>query len=173
MAQRWSARVRAGAGMRWQRMWRTAATNDRVPPGIALPTIAEHLAAEFGPDRVHVVLADDATATVALVGEILGVQTGPLTTRHDVLGTDLLRRVNPVLGLSVGDVARREIVDRVWPEISVEEASGPLGAPAGQLDWAVRDRRADGHRAERWSLRCPRRSGARGADPPPRRTTCA
>ena len=137
MTQRWSARVHAGAEMRWQRMWRTAATNDRVPPGIALPTVAGHLADEFTPARVHVVLAEDPSATFALVGEILGVPTGPLDSRYDVLATDLLRRVNPVLSLAVGDDARRQVVHRVWPEIAAGEESGPLGAPVAQLDWAV------------------------------------
>jgi hypothetical protein len=137
MAQRWSARVRAGAGLRWQRMWRTAATNDRVPPGIALPTIAGQLADQFTPARVHVVLAPDASATLALVGEILGVSTAPVAGRYDVLATDLLRRVNPVLSLTVGEDARRQVVHHVWPEISAGEEPGPLGAPAAQLDWAV------------------------------------
>jgi hypothetical protein len=137
MTQRWSARVHAGAGMRWQRMWRTAATNDRVPPGIALPTIAGHLAEEFGPERVHVVLADDPTTTLAVVAEVLGVPAGPVEAPYDVLGTDLLRRIIPGLGLAVGDDARRAIVDRVWPQISPGRASGPLAAPAAQLDWAI------------------------------------
>jgi hypothetical protein len=137
MAQRWSARVRAGAGLRWQRMWRTAATNDRVPPGIALPTIAAHVADEFGRSRVHVVLAGDATTTLALIGDVLGFPGDPVPERHDPLATDLLRRVNPVLALAVGDDARRELVRRVWPEIAAGEESGALGAPAAQLDWAI------------------------------------
>jgi hypothetical protein len=137
MAQRWSARVRAGAGLRWQRMWRLAATNDRVPPGIALPTIATHLAEEFDASRVHVVLAPDAGATLTLVGEILGVTAGPITHRYDPLATDLLRRVNPVLTLAVGEEARRELVARVWPEVAGGEDSGPLGVPGGQLGWAT------------------------------------
>ncbi|HET6166480.1 MAG TPA: hypothetical protein VFE07_06595, partial [Marmoricola sp.] len=118
MTQRWSARVRSGAAMRWQRMWRTAAANDRLPPAIALPTIASHLADEFDAARVHVVLGEDATTSMAAVADVLGVSAGPMATRHDVLGTDLLRRVNPVLGLAVGDARRRAIVDRVWPEIA-------------------------------------------------------
>lgn len=138
MTQRWSARVRAGAGVRWQRMWRTAAANDRLPPAVALPTIAGHLAEEFSTDRVHVVLAEDATTTLATIAEVLGVQPAEASVRHDVLGTDLLRRVNPVLGLAVGDATRRAIVDRVWPEIAAAEDSGPLAAPAAHLDWAVR-----------------------------------
>jgi len=137
MAQRWSSRVRAGAGLRWQSLWRTAATNDRVPPGIALPTIAAHLADEFDPARVHVVLADDASATLALVGEVLGVSTDPIAGRSDVLATDLLRRVNPALTLAVGEDVRRQIVGHVWPEISSGEDPGPLGAPDAQLDWAI------------------------------------
>jgi hypothetical protein len=83
------------------------------------------------------VLAPDATATAALVGDILGVTVGPVAHRYDVLATDLLRRVNPVLTLAVGEEARRQVVARVWPEISAGEESGPLAAPAGQLDWAV------------------------------------
>lgn len=138
MAQRWAARVRAGAALRWQRMWRLAATNDRVPPGIALPTIAAHLAEEFDASRVHVVLGADAGDTLALVGDILGVTAGPVVHRYDALATDLLRRVNPVLTLAVGEETRRDVVARVWPEIASGEESGPLGAPAGQLGWATR-----------------------------------
>lgn len=154
MAQRWSARVRAGAGLRWQRMWRTAATNDRVPPGIALPTIASHLADEFTPARVHVVLAPDASTTLSLVGEILGVSTEPVADRYDVLATDLLRRVNPVLHLAVGEDARRQVVRDLWPELAAGEEPGPLGAPASQLDWAVAagERMAVGLSAGRYAV---------------------
>lgn len=137
MAQRWSARVRAGAGVRWQRMWRLAATNDRVPPGIAVPAIASHLAEQFGAARVHVVIAPDAQTTLGLVAETLGVTPGPLADRYDALATDLLRRVNPVLTLAIGEDARRDVVSRVWPEIAGGEESGPLGVPARHLDWAV------------------------------------
>jgi hypothetical protein len=137
MAQRWSARVRAGAALRWQRMWRLAAANDRVPPGIALPTIASHLADEFDATRVHVVLAPDARTSLDLVAEILGVPATEITDRYDVLATDLLRRVNPVLTLAIGEQARRDVVARVWPEIASGEEPAPLAAPAGQLGWAI------------------------------------
>lgn len=138
MAQRWSARVRAGAEMRWQRMWRTAAIHDRVPPGIAVPSLAARLADEVGPGRVHVVLGADANETARLVGEVLGVDLGSFEDRHDPLATDLLRRVNPLLTLAVGADRRREIVARVWPEVAAGEDSGPLGVPAGHRDWAAR-----------------------------------
>ena len=137
MAQRWSARVRAGAGLRWQRMWRLAATNDRVPPGIAIPTIASHLAEEFDASRVHVVLGEDAGATLGLVGEILGVSAEPVAHRYDPLATDLLRRINPVLTLAVGEEGRRDVVTRLWPDVAGGEDSGPLGVPAGQVGWAT------------------------------------
>jgi hypothetical protein len=137
MAQRWSVRVRAGAGVRWQRLWRTAATNDRLPPGIALPTIARHVADEFDPARVHVVLAEHPTQALRVVADVLGVPGGRIEPRVDVLATDLLRRVNPVLGLAVGEEARRRVVERVWPEIAAGEEPGTLGAPAAHLDWAV------------------------------------
>jgi hypothetical protein len=137
MVQRWSARVRAGAGLRWQRLWRTAATNDRVPPGIGLPAIAQHVADEFDPMRVHVVLSEHPTQALRVVADVLGVPGGRLEPRVDVLATDLLRRLNPVLGLAVGEEARRRIVSRAWPEIAAGEESEPLGAPAAHLDWAV------------------------------------
>ncbi|MGY2877014.1 hypothetical protein ACVW00_004204 [Marmoricola sp. URHA0025 HA25] len=137
MAQRWSARVRAGAGVRWQRLWRTAATNDRLPPAIALPTIARHVAEEFDPARVHVVLAEDPQGALEIVADVLGVAGGPVEAYADVLATDLLRRVNPPLGLAVGEEARRRIIDRVWRDLAGGEEAAPLGAPAAQLDWAV------------------------------------
>jgi hypothetical protein len=137
MVQRWSARVRAGAAMRWQRMWRTAAAHDRVPPGIALPTIAEHLADEFGPARVHVVLAADPAETLTVVADVLGVAAGPVPRRSEVLATDLLRRLNPALTLAMGEQARRRVIDQVWADVAGGEEPQSLGVPAMQFDWAV------------------------------------
>lgn len=154
MAQRWSARVRAGAGLRWQRLWRTAATNDRLPPAIALPAIARYVADQFDPARVHVVLAEDPVGALETVAGILGVSAAPVEPRADVLATDLLRRVNPVLGLAVGEEGRRRVVERAWPAIAGGEVSAPLGAPAAQLDWAVSagERMADGLRTGRYAV---------------------
>jgi hypothetical protein len=137
MVQRWSARVHAGAGLRWQRLWRNSATNDRLPPGITLPAIARHVADEFGHARVHVVLAEDPSTVLAQVADVLGVPADPLERRGEVLATDLLRRVNPVLGLTLGEEARRRVVDRVWPAIAEGEPVAPLGAPKAHLDWAI------------------------------------
>ena len=138
MAQRWSARVRAGAGMRWQRMWRVASAHDRLPPGIALPSLASHLVEQVGASRVHVVLGGDPSSTLRLAGEVLGVTVpDAVADRHDALATDLLRRVNPVLTLAIGQQARDEVVASAWPEITGDEDDGPLAVPAGQLDWAI------------------------------------
>lgn len=154
MAQRWSARVRAGAGMRWQRMWRTAETNDRVPPGVALPALAQRLAEQVDPSRVHVVLAADATTALAHVAEVLGVAGHPVAERPDTLATDLLRRVNPVLGLRVGDEERRRVVGRTWRELAGGEGPYPLAAPARRQDWAVRtgERMAEELTAPRYAV---------------------
>jgi hypothetical protein len=65
------------------------------------------------------------------------VPTAPVSDRRDVLATDLLRRINPPLTLAVGDDGRRRVVDQVWPQVASDERSGPLGAPAAQLDWAI------------------------------------
>ena len=87
--------------------------------------------------NADVVIASDAQTTLGLVAETLGVTPGPLADRYDALATDLLRRVNPVLTLAIGEDARRDVVSRVWPEIAGGEESGPLGVPARHLDWAV------------------------------------
>jgi hypothetical protein len=133
MAQRWAARVRAGAGLKWQRLWRTVATNDRVPQAIALPTIAEQL----DPARAHVVLADDPARALHVVSAVLGVTAAPLQPRAEVLATDLLRRINPVLALTVGEEARHRVIERAWFDVAGGEESAPLGAPAAHLDWAI------------------------------------
>jgi hypothetical protein len=137
MRERWAARVRAGAAMRWQRMWRVAQANDRVPPAIALPTIAGHLAGEFGADRVHVVLASDPTSALAAVADVLGARAGVVPAGSEVLATDLLRRLNPALTLAIGQEARRRVVATVWPEIAGGEQPTSLAVPAAQRAWAA------------------------------------
>ncbi len=119
MAQRWAARIRAGAGMRWVRMWRTAEKNDRVPKEIRTPDIAARLARRYGAGRVHVVLAPDPEALVRAVGTALGIDLGPAgpAPYADVTGTDLLRRINPLLDLAVGEQRRRELLVTNWPAV--------------------------------------------------------
>ncbi|MGZ4639049.1 MAG: hypothetical protein ACXV2J_08320 [Actinomycetes bacterium] len=96
------------------------------------------MAEQFGAARVHVVLGADAAAVLRQAGEVLGVPVpDSVAGRHDALATDLLRRVNPVLTLAIGEQARREVVARLWPALAGDDDDGPLGAPAGQLDWAV------------------------------------
>lgn len=143
MAERWAARIRAGAAMRWPRMWRTAATNDRVPPGIRLPELAAGLAAQFGARRVHVVLGRDQAAVLAGVGQALGVDLGgdPTARRPDVVGTDLLRRLNPLLVLAVGEERRREAVAGAWSAaraavVFEDRYAAGLGCPPGLRSWA-------------------------------------
>jgi hypothetical protein len=86
---------------------------------------------------VHVVLAEDPGTALARVADVLSVEGGPLEPHVDVLATDLLRRVNPALGLTVGDETRRRVVERVWPEVAGGERQAPLGAPNAHLDWAI------------------------------------
>jgi hypothetical protein len=137
MAQQWAARVRGGAALRWQRLWRAAQANNRVPPAVALPALAARLARRVDLQRVHVVVADDTTKTLAHVAGVLGVPAGPLPEQSEVLATDLLRRLNPALTLAVGAVRRRRLVDRVWPEIAGGEPTTRLGIPGGRFAWAA------------------------------------
>ncbi|MGO4255058.1 hypothetical protein [Marmoricola sp. RAF53] len=153
MAERWAARVRAGAGMRWHRMWRTAATHDRVPPALRLPEIAGRLADQFGADRVHVVLGADPAAVLAGVGAVLGTKLGtepgtePGTklgapARADVTGTDLLRVLNPLLVLAAGEEGRRRVVAGPWASARAavtfaDPYAAGLGGPPGLRPWAA------------------------------------
>ncbi len=137
MAQRWSARVRAGSGTRWSRMWRTAESGDRVPPGIDLPGLAGRLAAQFGPDRVHVVLGEDAAIVSDQVARLVGVSAVRAVDRPDALATDLLRRINPLLMMAVGEERRRVLVDRLWPLAVSGEVSSWPAVPRDRRAWAV------------------------------------
>lgn len=142
MAERWAARVRAGAGMRWHRMWRTAATHDRVPPALRLPEIAGRLAEQFGADRVHVVLGADPDAVLAGVGAALGVRLDAAPARADAAGTDLLRVLNPLLVLAVGEEGRRRVVEGTWASARAavtfaDPYAAGLGGPPGLRPWAA------------------------------------
>ncbi len=137
MAQRWSARVRAGSATRWSRMWRTAESGDRVPPGIDLPGLAGRLARQFGADRVHVMLGEDAAAVGERVARLLGLSSLQVESHPDPLATDLLRRLNPLLVMAVGEERRRVLVDRLWPLLAGEEGSGRPPVPRDRRAWAV------------------------------------
>lgn len=136
MAQRWSARVRAGSATRWSRLWRTAESGDRVPPGIDLPGLARRLAAQFGAERVHVVLGEDTAVVGERVARLLGVPLA-VADRHDALATDLLRRLNPLLMLAVGQERRQLLVDRLWPSVAGGEDSARPAVPRDRRTWAV------------------------------------
>ncbi|MCW2855766.1 MAG: hypothetical protein JWR52_1381 [Marmoricola sp.] len=138
MAERWSARVAAGGGMRWQRLWESAMAQDRLPPGIQLGTIAARLSEQFGAANVHVILAEDPRAAVALAGEILGLDLPPAVPRpgSGLLATDLLRVLNPLLVLNVGEDGRDLLADQVWPGLAGVESDLALAPPPGKVGWA-------------------------------------
>jgi hypothetical protein len=125
----WRRRVDAGSGVRWRRVWSVMQARDHLPLGTDLAAQAQRHTDLWGPDRVHVVLADDPALAVTRAAGILGVRLGqaPLAPAHPV-DTDLLRLVNQLLAAK-GSRARRPSLRRPWP--------GGFGAPAAQLDWAV------------------------------------
>ncbi len=138
MAERWSARVSAGGEMRWQRMWETAVAQDRLPPGIQLGTLANGLVEQFGAAHVHVVLAADPEAACATAGAVLGLDLALPSPRpgSGLLATDLLRGLNALLVMKVGEDGRDRIADQVWPELAGVEARTALAAPRGRVGWA-------------------------------------
>lgn len=126
MAERWVDRLQAGGEIRWARAWRVAASRDRIPARLHLPEVAARLAAEHGPDRVHVILGDDPQTVLAAVSAALRVELAvDATSPTDVVGADLLRRLNPLLALAVGPEARTQVVAGPWT--SARAAVRPVG----------------------------------------------
>lgn len=94
----WTARVRAGGGLRWHRACSLAARGS-LPADLELADVAAQALAHAGPrDRVELVLlpADEAVAAAA---GILGEPVAPvhLPARYDPARVDLLRRVDQAL----------------------------------------------------------------------------
>jgi hypothetical protein len=83
----WSNRTRHGAAMPWRRFVRTVAARDALPLNANPARLAARAAKRVGPDRVHVYVGEAARAEGAF-----GVES-----------TELLRRLNPVLALHVGE----------------------------------------------------------------------
>lgn len=137
MAEHWARRVRTGSGIGWARMWQQVATHETLPGGVDVAARAGELAARFGAGRVHVVLGADPHEVARGVTTLLGVRPVPLFVSGEVAGADLLRRVNPVLTLSVGEERRRALAD-VLQQLCVRADAPRLGAPPRQLEWAVR-----------------------------------
>jgi hypothetical protein len=152
MTEQWHVRAREGGERRWRPLWRRAATVGLVPPRLRLAGIAERLAAEHGPDRVHVLLGDTVEDIAQGVRAAIGVRVAPADVRADPEATDLLRRLNPFLVLRGGAGAPAAALGRWDAALAAVREGGAaprterLGAPPGMVGWAVEAAEAIGDR---------------------------
>ncbi len=142
LAQIWSGRVQRGAPVRWQPFVGRWARRRELPPAARLPAIAAHWAARVGPERVHLVVAPrDTAAARRTASEVLGLRGGDGTGRtalHDLspAGTDLLSRVNRVLGVRV-EADRRRVLLRRAAGLVAGHGGTPVAVPPAHRDWAT------------------------------------
>lgn len=138
MAELWEERIRNGSAMQWRRLWQVARVRGEVAPAIDLPALAARFAGQAGPRRVHVILDENPDVVVRRAAEVVGVRTVAEPPRADVVATDLLRRLNPLLVLAAGENGRRSAVAGPWAAALAAQSRSAvlLGAPAGLTDWA-------------------------------------
>ena len=123
MTEQWTARVLAGSRMRWRRLWDIAALNDRIPP---------RLTAHEG----TIYAAPTAAEAGAAAGRGCGVRVPPVEP-HDLLGIDLIRRMNAFLELRHGGDGRDRIVLEVLPALLANDRPmTSVAVPVIHQTWA-------------------------------------
>ena len=157
LAQVWSTRVQHGAPVRWDTFAGRWARRGALPPSADLPTIASFWAAKVGAARVHVVVADDVDQVLAETAGVLGLRrvpgrvTGTDPAPLSPEATDLVRRLNRVLNVRVGDDVRAGLLRRARTLVP-DVAGRSLSLPPARRAWAeeraervVRELRAGGY----------------------------
>ena len=147
LTQVWSARVQAGAPVRWRGFLDRCARRPGLPPAADYAALARGWAQRVGPGAVHVVVAPDPTGggTVRAVADLLGLRLRPGVPERDLPGepralppaaVDVVRRVTRVLGVRLPrdrhlDAVRRlvEVLDRPGPQ--------PLTVPPRHRPWLL------------------------------------
>ncbi len=140
LAQVWSARVQRGAAVRWESFVDRWARRDALPPAARLAALGGRWAERVGPGRVHVVVAADPDAARRTAAQVLGLH-GRERPGHRSLralspaGTDLLCRVNRVLGVRVPAEQQRVVLCRAAGLLPTR-ADAPPVLPERHRDWA-------------------------------------
>lgn len=130
MAGHWAVRTRAGSSVKWAQLWRRCQARDRLPP----PVVVDDVAARFG--DAQVVVASDPARALAETARLLGVTwpAGPAVVQSAEC-SDLLRRLNPVLGFTT-DPADQALHAQRLTGLVADLGDARLGAPTPQLEWA-------------------------------------
>ncbi|MDQ6687003.1 MAG: hypothetical protein M3Z50_05215 [Actinomycetota bacterium] len=133
MAGHWAVRTRTGGSVTWAQLWRRCQARDRLPPAVAVDLAV----ARFG--DAQVVVAADPARALAATARVLGVTASAeptgLTPVQSAECSDLLRRLNPVLGFTT-DPAGQAVLPRRLTGLVPDLGTARLGPPAAQLDWA-------------------------------------
>ncbi|MEP7089837.1 MAG: hypothetical protein ABI776_06970, partial [Nocardioidaceae bacterium] len=144
LAQVWSARVQAGAPVRWAGFVQRWAERDVLPGGADVPGLARLWADRLGAERVHVVVAtSEESATARTVAEVLGVRVGPGGASPGPgpeglsgAAVDVARRVNAVLAVRAAQERHAVLLRRLVGTLSREPSGPALTVPEAFADWA-------------------------------------
>jgi hypothetical protein len=138
LSQVWSRRVQHGDSVRWGTLVSRWVRRDRLPPAAELGTIARAWAERVGPERVQIVTGPDVRREVAaLLGAdpALPPVPAPVPVRRlSPAGTEVLRRLNRVLGVRVDDAHRRRLRERATALLP-DAADDALSVPERYRDW--------------------------------------
>ena len=136
----WTARVRAGGGLRWRR---AASASGPLPPGVDLAAVAVDALARAGArDRVELLLLPPGEA-VATAAQLLETRAQPvdLPAAYDPARVDLLRRVHQALASREPRWRRALAAAGLDARLGADVLLGRLAVPTDQeerLDAAAR-----------------------------------
>ena len=128
MAQLWSTRVADGAAVPWRELWRRT-TQRGLPASLRFDELLEQ------PGRT-VPVTGTLTDIAATMRREHGVDVGPAP---DLVATELIRRLNPVLAMRFSRERRREIAPAVRELVELRPAARELGRPAVELGRSGRE----------------------------------
>jgi hypothetical protein len=146
MAEHWASTVRAGGTLKWATAWHRAEGVGRLPGPIDVAAIADRLR-DRPREPLHVVVARDADRAAALTARVLRARHVTLPPAGDQAISDLLRRLNRLVGLTRGpghirDAARTLAAVLERDDDPSRTTTGPsttgaaLLTPLASLAWA-------------------------------------
>jgi len=125
----WSTRAQLGAGVRWRRFVQTWAGRDLLPLSADAARLAARVARRVGADRVHVMVGSAGVSP----GAERPRPGDPVPLAPE--SVDLLRRLNPVLGVHVREEGR-DAVRANAVRLLAGGPARPLPIPARHRPWA-------------------------------------
>ncbi|MGZ4580528.1 MAG: hypothetical protein ACXVXG_07810 [Nocardioidaceae bacterium] len=166
LGQVWSARVQAGAPVRWPTFVTKWAGRRDLPPSADLAAIASGWAERVGPDRVHLVCAGSEADARRTAAAVLGVDCPDARHRPtaqpsalSAAGVDLTRRVNRLLNVRLpadrhAAVLRSLVAALTQVDPLTDGARPGLAVPRRHRPWAqaVSERVVEGLRGRGYAV---------------------